>query len=195
MRVMDQVMRHVRHYRFDDNPLRRRSDRIESGVLIGVLFFLLLSVWPAVVLGQEGRGNVSAVPDDGSYLVTAVVEAAAVGPGGGNQAGSPRARARWTAPDGHVRTGFVPAPPEAGVGSAFDLWVDDRGRPTTPSSEPSGAPFTVTAAAGEFVLATAMLLFGGFVIVRRCFLDRVRYREWDAAWVAADERWRRSRPS
>lgn len=195
MQVTNWMLRLVRRYRFDDNPLRRRSDRIESAMVVGALVVLLLGVWPALILGQGDRGTVPVGPDDGRYLVTAVVEEAAAPSGGVSRGPLPKARARWIAPDGSARTGMVSAPAGVGIGAAFDLWIDDQGRPATPSPEPSGPPFTVTFAAAEYVLATAALLFAGFVGLRRCFLDRRRYREWDAAWAAANERWRRSRPS
>ncbi|MEU8404387.1 hypothetical protein AB0C28_55245 [Nonomuraea sp. NPDC048892] len=47
------VVRQVRLYRPDGNPLRRRSDRLEGAGLLVAAFLVLLSVWPAVTGARQ----------------------------------------------------------------------------------------------------------------------------------------------
>ena len=56
-------------------------------------------------------------------------------------------KARWTAPDGQVRTGEVPAAPGARVGSTVRIWVDSTG-------EQTGPPLRHDQATGQAFLAT-----------------------------------------
>ncbi|WP_433428890.1 hypothetical protein [Nonomuraea sp. CA-141351] len=51
--MTESVKRWVRRHRPDGNPLRRRSDRLESAALAVAMLFILLSVWPAVVAGRQ----------------------------------------------------------------------------------------------------------------------------------------------
>ncbi|GAA1687118.1 hypothetical protein GCM10009733_099710 [Nonomuraea maheshkhaliensis] len=47
------VVRQVRLYRPDGNPLRRRSDRLEGAGLLVAAFLVLLSIWPAVTGARQ----------------------------------------------------------------------------------------------------------------------------------------------
>ncbi|MER6583458.1 hypothetical protein, partial [Nonomuraea sp. NPDC001023] len=50
--VMNAALLRIRRHRPDRNPLRRRSDRVESAVLAVAVLLVLLSVWPAVLAGR-----------------------------------------------------------------------------------------------------------------------------------------------
>ncbi|MFC7641876.1 hypothetical protein ACFQX6_13460 [Streptosporangium lutulentum] len=45
------IMRCLRLHRFDGNPLRRRSDRIETLAVLMTLVVFIAGLWPMVALG------------------------------------------------------------------------------------------------------------------------------------------------
>ena len=97
-------------------------------------------------------------------------------------------RARWTAPDGAVRTGQVPAPATAQAGSTVRIWVDQAGALTGP---PLRADQTTGQAVLASVLATITLgtVLGGAVALAGHALDRRRLADWAADWRATGPRW------
>ena len=125
----------------DANPLRRRTDRVETWVRLAlVLAFLVASPLAALGLGRltsevsasaaraqaATERQVTAVllkrasrtPDDSLYAVAEFVYAPA----------------RWTAPDGQQRIGEAPAPVGSAAGRRVSIWVDTAcGWPTRPS--------------------------------------------------------------
>ncbi|WP_433428892.1 Rv1733c family protein [Nonomuraea sp. CA-141351] len=102
--------------------------------------------------------------------------------------------ARWTAPSGPERAGHVPAPSLAKAGAKVWIWVDTRGRrvPAPPSLTDLRVTAVVTALL--LVAVAAVVVLPAFAGLRR-MLDRGRYRDWEAAWSLAGERWRRPRQS
>jgi hypothetical protein len=70
------------------------------------------------------------------------------------------------------------------------LWVDAAGRPAAPPPQRAETVTRAGLAAAGVVASAAVLAWACFALVRHR-LDRRRYREWEAAWAAADQRWRR----
>ncbi|GAA1257257.1 hypothetical protein GCM10009677_04490 [Sphaerisporangium rubeum] len=191
----DWVVRCARRYRFDRNPLRRRSDRIEGVAVLLILLILLACLWPALaVAGQvyrRGMAEEQAAPEvrqpvvavllqDATSTTTVTAQGTVV---------QVKAKVRWQAPDGseHVAVRTVPA--QARAGSVTRMWVDEAGDPV---AAPRQHVQTVTdaAVAGFGVMVAASgLLFSGLMVVR-WLLDRRRYADWDAAWESAEQRWR-----
>lgn len=120
--------------------------------------------------------------------VTAVVLAAPAPQAVGYGDFVSKAQARWTAPDGTVVTGLVPAPAGTAVGARLDVWTTRDGHPASQPLDGShvasltalGGVAGVTALAA--VLATAGLL-------ARWSLNRRRLAGWDADWQATEPRW------
>jgi hypothetical protein len=174
----------------DRNPLRRRCDRAEAAILAGLVAAFILggslaalaagrwaydSALRAEHAGQAARRQVAAV------LVTTASE----------QGWSPAtARARWTAPGGARRTGWVPVPAGAPAGTSVRVWVDAAGRPAEPPLRHAQVVGQAVMAAAAAVFAVAMLLGGAGWCARRV-ADRRRLAAWDAAWRAAGPRWSR----
>ncbi|WP_030507096.1 hypothetical protein [Microbispora rosea] len=189
----------LRRYRPDHNPLRRRSDRIEAAIAAAALAAVLFAVWPAALAARTVYdGGVAAErvgPGTPQLVEATLVEAPAAEDGSAAPAagrGLPAASsARWTLPSGEVREGVVPAVLLLRDGPMkARLWVDGEGRPAAP---PPHRAETVTraglAAAGVVAIVT-VLAWACFALTRH-WLDRGRYRDWEAAWAAADQRWRR----
>ncbi|GII87962.1 hypothetical protein Ssi03_59520 [Sphaerisporangium siamense] len=191
-------MRCVRRYRFDHNPLRRRSDRIEAVAVLLTLLVLVASVWPALLAGRVvyQRGlTAERVDPEVRQQVTAVLleNGAATNPvsSQGTVLGV-KAKARWYMPDGSVHMGVVSVPAHAKAGSSLELWVDAHGTPTAaPRTHAQTVADAVVAGFGV-VAGIGGLLFLNLALLR-WMLDRRRYVEWEKEWTAVHDRWRRPR--
>ncbi|MFC6085864.1 Rv1733c family protein [Sphaerisporangium aureirubrum] len=179
------VMRRVRLYRPDGNALRRRTDRIESFVVLvcGLLFTGSLALAFATG-GALYRAGVAA-ERSGHWVAARVLRDA---PAPRTSVDSVRAELRtpvsWT--DVRGRTMIAEAPVFLGTraGSTVRVWLDAKGRPG--GTRPDRAMTVARAMAGATgtVTVTGGLLLGCFALVRRS-LDRRRYAAWDVAWLAA----------
>jgi hypothetical protein len=185
----------VRRYRFDRNPLRRRSDRIEAIAVIITLLALLASVWPAVLVARVvyQHGVVAERVEPGvREAVTAVLLEDAASTSAVSSHGAVlgvKAKARWYLPDGQLRTGVVSVPAHARAGSTLEMWIDSSGRPTAaPRTHPQTVADTVVAGFGVLTGAAGLLCLN--LLLVRWLLDRRRYVEWDRAWISAHDRWR-----
>ena len=95
--------------------------------------------------------------------------------------------ARWTGPDGIVRTGTIDADPGLRRGSAVPIWVDDRGAVAPPPGRRCAGS---DAAAAAFIVVVA--LAAGLAGIHRIvvwWLDRRRLRAWQAEWLVVGPRW------
>ncbi|MFB9629757.1 Rv1733c family protein [Nonomuraea helvata] len=193
--MIESVKRWVRGHRPDGNPLRRRSDRLESAALAMAALLVLLSVWPAVMAGREAYEEARhAGAARRTVEATLLADAPVTRLSFGEVSRGGLTSARWTAPSGLERTGQVPAPSLAKAGAKVRIWVGPDGRRV--AAPPSPAELRVTAVVTALLFVTvaaaiALLAFAGF----RRVLDRGRYRAWEAAWALSAERWRRPRPS
>lgn len=179
----------VRRWRPDRNPLRRHSDRTESGVL-AMLFVVFLTAAPFV--GQACGASVQSLAEQvqQAQRTWRQVPAVLLTPATGGPVSTgfgvyfPEAPARWTAPDGRVVTGDVPVRPDAGAGTTMRVWVTREGQPTAPPLQDSEVSTEALFAAviGVVTLAVALTLVGA--LVHRA-LDKRRMALWDAAWLAA----------
>ncbi|MEU7890664.1 hypothetical protein AB0B54_34615 [Microbispora bryophytorum] len=207
--IVGWVVSRLRRYRPDRNPLRRRSDRIEAALAAAALAAVLFAVWPAVLaaravyddgIAAERAGSGTRQLVEVTLVETASIEATSIGAasieaapavqanGRGLPAVSP---ARWTLPSGEVREGVVPAALLLRDGPAnARLWVDAAGRPVAPPPQRAETMTRAGLAAAGAVASVAVLAWACFALARG-WLDRRRYREWEAAWAAADQRWRR----
>ncbi|WP_182880654.1 hypothetical protein [Microbispora sp. H10949] len=186
------VVAGLRRYRPDRNPLRRRSDRLEAGFVAAALVAVLLAVWPAALAARAAYGGGPAAGQGARHLVEATLTGEATASAADAHVLLGATAARWTLPDGGVREGMVPAALLLRDGPRARLWIDGQGRPVTPP--PHRAEMTARAGlAASGVMAAAVALAAACLVLTRRRLDRARYREWDAAWADADQRWRRHR--
>ncbi|MDD7939579.1 hypothetical protein PHK61_14240 [Actinomycetospora lutea] len=169
------------------SALRRGSDRAEVAARWVLLIVGLLVVPVALTVGtqvtadlapqvaaeraerHQVTGEVLAAPDPATAYRTDVVPDAL------------RAPVRWIAADGTPREALVPVSAGARPGDPHVLWVDAGDRATD-------APRLADYPAAQGVLATLVILLGDLVLslvlltgLRRV-LDRVRRRQWEAAW-------------
>jgi hypothetical protein len=172
----------------DRNPLRRRSDRIESAALATALLLCVAALPLAALVGIWMRGELlntaehqarTRVPAVGTVLDERP-------PAAGVQVYAPTtARVAWTTPDGLETVGRVTVPSDARPGSRVTVWTTSQGVPTDPPLTASQVTADAAAVAMS-VQATAMgLAWLAFVVVRR-LLERGRYRAWETAWMQID---------
>jgi len=188
------LARLLRGRRLDRNPLRRWSDRAET-VVLGALLVTFFAVAPfaAHAAGslahatyareaQAQRATLHQVP---ATLLQAPATITAY-PGAGVILRG--VEARWRAPAGQVRTGFVSAPADASAGSTILVWVNHAGQLADP---PLGRAQLATRTQLAEELAVGVLVITLTVIgwLARRSLDRRRLAGWDADWLATGPRW------
>jgi hypothetical protein len=182
--------RFVRGRRPDRNPLRRSSDRLETGVLaLLIVVFLAAAPFAALASGSWALARAhqaQRAEQASSYQVPARVLKLDAPSGGAY--GDPRAQARWTAHDGKVITGEIPVPLYAAVGSTQWVWTTTDGQITDPPLQDSQVTGQAYIAEGFTVITLAVLLtITG--LVTHWTLDKRRMAAWDTEWRATGPRW------
>ncbi|TMS00287.1 hypothetical protein [Nonomuraea basaltis] len=188
----------LRLFRPDGNPLRRRSDRLESAFVLAALLLVLTSLLPAVLAGRALYENALrdqyAGPGVRRQVMATLLEDVPPARVSFSEIASakPQTMARWTTPEGATRSGRVPAPALTKAGTMVRVWIDAAGAPASP---PAGTDVLAGrgVAMGIFiVLVTTLLTLAAFWIYRR-WVDHIRFEQWEADWVRADERGRHPR--
>ncbi|TSB30108.1 hypothetical protein FNJ62_08390 [Streptomyces benahoarensis] len=184
------------------NPLRRRTDRIES--LLTVLTVLLIGLG-APVAGAKAGGAVhdallATVRAQAAHrhLVWATVDRLATrapmdpDPETSSRHDSHlRVIARWTAWDGSPRMGRIGAPRPVEPGDRFRIWTDDRGLVIPrPMDESTAATHATLAGLGVAACAGGLVEGARRLAVRQQMVRR--YRRWDEAWARAGQTWGRA---
>jgi len=182
----------LRGLRFDRNPLRRGSDRLET-LLTGALIVVFAvaaplagragASWEHAAAAREMRAQQTLIHDVPATLLQAVP---AWDPGLGGYL--PEAQARWTAPAGRARTGWIFVAGGAAKGSTVHIWVNQTGALSDPPLQPSQITGRTQIAQWAAVAVLAAFLLTVWALVRRA-LDACRMAAWDAEWLANGPRW------
>jgi hypothetical protein len=186
--------RYARRLGLDDNPLRRPADRVDAWLRLAMLI-LILTVVPvtAILAGRTADQLFSrqartqqAADRPVDAVLTQNAPASSVDP----YATVPDTwvTARWTAPDGTARSGQVLAPIGSFAGGVVPVWVSASGA----LADPPARHAAVVAEVAVTVLLTSMALTGvllGVQAVAHHFLDRRRFRSWDAEWRSIGPLW------
>jgi hypothetical protein len=178
----------------DRNPLRRRTDRVETWLTLALAAAVMLC-GPVVVwwVGTAAyRAAIAAAERQRAQLfqVDAVLleDSEGLAYTRGDDGGWPvPARARWTAPDGGVRTGKLVTQSPGAAGTVVVIWTDRRGNVVDPSNSPS--PSGAALGGG---LATALALaavYASLLLVIRRSLNRRRMASWELEWTVVEPRW------
>lgn len=183
--------RFVRRWRFDRNPLRRGTDRIETALLAaGVAALLIGTPFAAVAAGAWAHGmarQTQLVQQASLRKVTAVVLTVATAAADSENLDW-QAQARWTAPDDQVVTHEVSVPPGTAVGGKLQVWTDRTGDLATPpllnSQVAAQAAFGVVLG----VLGSAAVLILAWTLARWA-INRRRMAAWEADWQVTGPRW------
>jgi len=175
------------------NPLRRRTDRVQSWCT--VLFLLVLAI--GLPMAAVGAGNAAyasqmrVVHDQAAarHQVTArLAESPQGGPGQSEATELRMAKVSWTGGDGARHIGVATVPGRADSGTEVRVWVGPDGDLAQPPTSASTAR-TMGWFAGMLTAAVvAGAAFAGRARVRYV-LDRRRYASWDAEWKAVEPAW------
>jgi hypothetical protein len=187
------LVRFTRGRRFDDNPLRRRSDRAETVILAG-MFVALLAGGPAAMLAGGGVAHDLAWHARLSQMareryVTAVTTQTAPPPDASRDLGMMTypVLAHWTAPDGRPTTGEIPVALPTSAGTHEQVWVTLNGKlGAQPLQDSQITSLTTLGEVASLVTLVAVLAIA--TGLARHELDRRRFAAWEADWRAIDPR-------
>lgn len=182
----------------DGNPLRRRVDRIEASVkvILVVAFLVLAPLLAPVAWHLATADGMRQVRQERSWReVRAVLlrSAPQESYGYGSMA-SFWVPARWTAPDGVVRSGLVPVRAGLPAGGSERIWVSQTGQIT--GRQPMTTrlvSFRATLVALGTVAGLLVLAFAVMGVVR-AMLNRRRMACWAIEWASFGPRWSARRP-
>jgi hypothetical protein len=188
-------VRVLRGLRPDRNPLRRRADRLQACLLIG-LFVAAAAAAPFAAQAASNAAYTAALRQQQAQLtathqVRAVLTQVAADTLNINTA-SPvvPVDATWTSVTGVKRTGLVMAPTGSPRGTAVTVYTDDAGNLTSPPLEPSQVTGQGELAAIGAVVSLGLLYLCALLVIRHV-LNRRRLAAWEAAWVVTARAWNR----
>ena len=188
------LCRAVRGARPDGNPLRRRTDRLETCLLAG-LFVAAAAGAPIAAQAASHAWLADATHTRQAQLavrheVTAVLAQPASAIGEYTLSSQVPALASWTSAGGSLRAGDVPAAAGSPPGTLVRVWTDHNGYLISP-------PLTVTQVADQADAARVTAVGGiivcymaGTLAIRR-LLNYRRMAAWDADWLATARVWNR----
>ncbi len=171
------------------NELRRPSDRVEGAVLVTLAAAFLAAVVAASFVGAHMYHSQRAAD---ARLRPAVAVLVQSGPTEILN-GSWQVQARWRAPDGRPRAGYlstVTAPGiwNAAAGTRVRVWL-------TSSGEPAAAPLGQTTMILNAFLVPLSWAGGVGIVLIICYrlcrlaLDRRRLAAWESDWALIGPRW------
>lgn len=187
------LARLLRGLRLDRNPLRRGSDRAETAIIAGLLVaFLAFAPVTAVTAGHwfhvAGLRQQRAQAAVRHQVPARLLEDAPPDSFAGYGPSPVTALARWMAPDGSRRTGYVSVPAGTRAGSVVAAWTDMSGRLTGPPLQPAQVADRAALAAMLAPLIPAILLYTVWMLARRA-LEARRAAAWEADWRATGPQW------
>ncbi|GAA3391792.1 Rv1733c family protein [Cryptosporangium minutisporangium] len=178
------------------NPLCRRVDRLEGALRIASVLAVLVVTVVTLLVGvgryhRELDRSLAAQAELRHVPVVLLTDATAgrTALGSVAPAPSPGVEARWTLPDGSVRTGTVYSPVTAPKGTTVRVWMDAGHVPVRPPVRSGDLRFRV----GVDVLGCVSLfsvLSWGLYQWGRSRLDRRRDAEWTRSWLVFERQGR-----
>ena len=192
---MKQKIRRLMMLGWGRNPLRRRIDRLEAGMIVGLIMLFLIAspVLVAVVMhGTRAAGLRQLRAEVAWRQVAATVTQSAAGPvpGSFGMAATVWKPARWTAPDGQPRSGRIPVSPHAAAGTRARVWVNRSGSLTGWPLRRAQLQGRITIF-GVLTAAVLGLVLGAAGWAGRFLLGRRRLADWGKEWRAVGPRWTR----
>jgi hypothetical protein len=174
----------------DGNPLRRRTDKIAAwaAALLLTVFLIGAPLLSVVAIGWAGRAGAADQRAERSWRqVPAVLLQAPPAPAR-EVVGYSRVRARWTAPDGRMRTGQILVSTGLAAGRTVPLWVDAAGSPAGPP--PTHRTAIATKATAAVVAAAALgIVLLSLARAGQWVLDRRRLADWGVTWASVGPQW------
>jgi hypothetical protein len=174
----------------DRNPLRRRTDRLETAVLT-VLFAVVCVTAPFLAVAASGWEHRTSEREIRVQQLTCRQVKATLLDDAQETSAYPlvvaEADARWVAPDGRTVTEVLRVTPAALAGSVIWIWTNPSGQPITPLRRSSIPARDGLAAAAAVAGLGAVALLAGLAV--RHTLNRHRMTAWAADWMVTEPRW------
>ncbi|WP_128378075.1 hypothetical protein [Streptomyces cavernae] len=179
-------------WRWRRNSLRRRSDRMEAWVGLGV-WALILLVGMGAGLWAEHSVESSLARQRAEWHPVSALLAENAPPADDKAAASGErvwVKVGWTADDGTEHTGQTRVAPGSMAGSAVSIWTDREGFLVSRPASASQAQLRASMVGVLVGVSAAALPWGGGRFVRGRLYQR-RLEEWDEAWARVEPQWRR----
>jgi hypothetical protein len=174
----------------DRNPLRRRTDRVETAILASLLAVMCATA-PFLAAAASGAENATSLRELHVQQATCHQVKATLLDDAQDTGGYPfviaEAHLRWTIPDGRIITELLRVPVGSQAGTVISMWVDQSGQPITPllrTQIPERDDFAAMAAVAGL---GAVLLAAGLAVRRT--LNRRRMSAWAVDWMVTEPRW------
>ncbi|MET9765318.1 hypothetical protein ABZ016_40730 [Streptomyces sp. NPDC006372] len=182
-------------WRWRRNPLKRRADRVEAWVVLGVwTLTVVVGVLAGLSVNRSVEDGLARERVEWRPLEARLAEKA---PGrtaenaDASRAEHVWAEARWTAADGSTHSGQVRVFAGSAAGTPITVWTDREGRQVTrPVTEAQARIRAVLIGGVAGFLTAAVPLAGGRAVRRR--LERRRIDQWDAEWSRFGPMWGRT---
>ncbi|MET7941325.1 hypothetical protein [Streptomyces sp. NPDC005302] len=177
-------------WRWRRNPLRRRSDALDSWVLLTAW---VLTVFGGVVTGLAATQAV----EDGLTRQRADWHSATarltedVPPAAGSGTRVVWAKARWSTTDGAPRSGQVRVHAGSAAGTPVAVWTDREGRLVSRPATAAQARVRASLVGALVGVSAAGIPFATGRLVR-ARLERRRMDRWDTEWQRIGPLWRRT---
>jgi hypothetical protein len=181
----------VKGRRFDRNPLRRATDRVETAMLaLLVIAFLAATPFAALLTGAwvHGMARSMQVAQQHSRWPVTALALAVTPPSAGWDRLDWEAQARWRAPDGRLVTTEIPVSSGTSVGEKLPIWTDRTGDFTlAPLTDSQVSEQTASGEVlGVIITATVLAIVGARALWA---LGRRRMADWATDWAATEPRW------
>lgn len=179
-------------WRWRSNPLKRRSDRIETWVGLAAAAVMAVSAPVTGAMAADALGDGLRDRSDLRRTSAVLVENAPGSDGLSPVTSNPTvpAKVRWKSPDGHSRTGRAPVEAGTSEGTRVTVWLNEHGQPRKPPPKDGEITGESAAAGGATAVATCFAVGSGCWLVRRR-LDAVRAKNWEQEWATVGPWWTR----
>ncbi|NJP52990.1 hypothetical protein HCJ93_23700 [Streptomyces sp. SBST2-5] len=182
-------------WRWRRNPLKRRSDRIESWFLLASwVLTLLIAVAAGAGVARSVEQELARERAEWRRAEAQLTEPAPGTPrddGRDSRADHVWATARWTAPDGASHTGQIRVPAGSAAGTPVTVWTDREGRQVTRPTTASEARFRAALVGATAAVGASLIPVAAVRAVRRRLEER-RLEEWGDEWARLGPQWGRS---
>ncbi len=188
-RASTPVVRLRRRLGLERNALRRRVDRVQRLVALGLLLLLLGTAPPVAALAASwsyGSGmNAEYAERANRHQVVATVTSTGGLGSSGDRYIHETVQATWPGANGKPHVGTLPAWKNAKVGAQRTIWVDRNAEPTVRPRPHSRTVTDAVYAGAAAVLGCGIPVLSAYALVRRrC--DRHRDAMWEADWARLD---------
>ena len=188
------VLMQLRRLGLGRNPLRRRVDRLEAGLLMTTLLAALLVVPGAAAVGTtiSNRAERSATAERAEVhpvrarTLEKTAESIPASPG----LTTTTVRVGWLDSSGSPREGKADVLIGTTVGTELTIWLDQAGAITNAPRAPADDAALVIAVGLTLPFVAWPLLLALFLLARRP-LERRRAEQWAREWEQVSPRWTR----